>query len=719
MQEAPDSPLTTIERLRSIWLSLRLWFILVLGLAGVVAAISLPITGGTQSFGLGVNDVAPQDILAPFAHSYVSDVLTERAREASAAGISQVYDPPDSSVARQQIEQLNATLDFIDAIRADSFATRETKLADLAALEDVRLDAATAQAILDMPDSRWESVKAETRSVLEQVMRTEIRPGRIEEARRTIPALISISIPENQGEIVKTIAPGFVAPNATLNEAATEASREAARQAVEPITKSYAAGETIISRGEVVSAIELEALEEYGLLRAPEPWREVAINVLLVLLLGGTFTLYAYRTHPKQISNPSMALTTSLLFIVSAFALQVMIPGRTVLPYIFPAATLPILFAVFFSPGMGVFSALVTGALAGFIAPRGLEMSLYVIFAGVLAALMVGRAERLGSFIWAGIAAAVGSAVVIVVFRIPDPATDLVGKLSLLGASATSGMLSASLGFGLLLGIGNAIGTTTNLQLIELSRPDHPLLQQILRNAPGTYQHSLQVANLAEQAARAIDANSLLTRVGALYHDLGKSQRPQYFIENQVGGQNVHDQLDPKTSADIILGHVREGDELARKHRIPQSIRAFIREHHGTLETTYQYNQALEAADGDEANLDRRDFRYPGPRPRSRETALLMLADGVEAAARAETPQDEKAIDKLVHWVIEDRMAKGQLDRTNLTLKDLDTTRKSFVATLKNIYHPRVRYPNSNAKEAEKEHRPQAEDASPLPSDQV
>jgi putative nucleotidyltransferase with HDIG domain len=716
MQELPDAPLTTIERLRSIWLSLRLWFILLLGLGGVIFAISVPISGGTQSFGLQVNDVAPQDILAPYAHSYVSSVLTERAREAAASGVSQVYDPPDSSVARQQVSQLNATFDFIDAVRADSYATHETKLADLAALEDVRLDANTAQSILDMSDSRWESVKAETRSVLEQVMRTEIRPGRIEEARRTIPALISIAMPENQGEIVKKLAPGFVAPNAKLNEAATETSREAARQSVEPVTQSYAAGETIINRGEVVSDVELEALEEFGLLRAPDLWREVAINFLLVLLLGGTFALYARRTHPKQINNPSLALTTSLLFITSAFALQVMIPGRTVLPYIFPAATLPILFAVFFSPSMGIFSAIITGALAGYMAPRGLEMALYVSFAGILAALMIGRAERLGAFIWAGIAAAVGSAVVIVIFRIPDPATDMVGKLSLLAASITSGVLSASLGFGLLLGIGNAIGITTNLQLIELSRPDHPLLQQILHNAPGTYQHSLQVANLAEQAARAIDANPLLTRVGALYHDLGKAQRPQYFIENQVTGQNVHDQLDPKTSADIILGHVREGMELARKYRIPESIRAFITEHHGTLETTYQYNEAVEAAGGDESSLDRRDFRYPGPRPRSRETALLMLADGVEAAARAETPTDEQAIDDLVQWVIEDRMSKGQLDRTNLTLKDLDTIRKSFVSTLKNIYHPRIRYPNSIMKETDTQPVAPAEDAAPLPS---
>ncbi len=715
MQEIPESPLTTLERLRRMWLSARLWFILLLGLAGTVLALSLPISGDQQTFGLEVGDVAPQDILAPYAHSYVSEVLTERERQAAADSVPMVYDPPDPDITRQQLEHLRDTLAFIDSVRADSFASQEQKIADLQGLEYVSLDRETVLAILNLPDDAWEAVKAETLAVVERVMRSEIRPGREEEARRTIPALVSIQLPEEWAALVEKLAPAFVASNAQLNEEATAAGKEAARKAVEPVTKSYAAGEAIVNRGDLVTEVELEALEEYGLLKPPQPWKDVAIRTLLVLLLGGSFTLYAYRTHPQQISQPNLAFTISLLFIFNAFTMQIMIPGRTVLPYLFPAATLPILLAVFFSPGVGIMSALVTGALAGYLAPRGLEMALYVMTAGLLAALMIGKAERLGSFIWAGLAAAVGAAVVIVIFRIPDPTTDLVGKASLLGTAIISGLLSASLSFGLLLGIGNLLGITTNLQLIELSRPDHPLLQQILTNSPGTYQHSLQVANLAEQAARAIGANALLTRVGALYHDLGKSLRPQFFIENQMAGQNIHEQLDPSTSADMILTHVREGLDLARKHRIPPSIRAFISEHHGTMQASFQYHEAVEAAGGDESRINPRDFTYPGPRPRSRETALVMLADGVEAAARAETPQTEEEIDKLVRWVIEDRMAKRQLDQTDLTLKDLDTIRRSFVKTLKNMYHPRLRYPNG-APENEgppEESRPPAEETQP------
>lgn len=350
--------------------------------------------------------------------------------------------------------------------------------------------------------------------------------------------------------------------------------------------------------------------------------------------------------------------------------------------------------AVIFGPGTGVLVAFLTGALAGYLGARGLELGLYIALSGAISALFIGKAERLLTFFWAGVAGSLAAIAVIVIFRVPDAATDSVGKLSLLAAGAFNGLLSASLAFGLILLSGSLLGIVTNLQLIELARPDHPLLLLILHNSPGTYQHSLQVANLGEHAARAIGANALLTRVGALYHDCGKALHPQYFIENQTPDQNVHQQLDPATSAHIILDHIREGLALARKHRLPKQVQAFIPEHHGTLELSYQYAEALEDVGGDERLVDRGIFAYPGPRPRSKETAILMMADGIEAKARADNPHDEEAIDQLVRWVIQDRLNRGQFDRTDLTLKDLDTIRRTMASTLKGMYHPRLRYPS-------------------------
>lgn len=495
----------------------------------MTAALSLPISQQPSTFGLEQGDVAPQDILAPRSLSYTSDVLTEEARQAAADSAATVFDPPDSQVAREQLDKLRATLDFIESVRADENASSEEKTADLAAISEIEIDAALARSILSLSEQRWEAVRAESVSVLEQVLRTEIRPERIEQARRTVPALVSISMPRDQADLVIDVTRAFVAPNTTTDEQATAAAREQARQSVAPIVETYAAGETIVSRGEIITARQIEALERYGLLSEPERWREIAYRSLLVAVLGFGLALFAYRMHPERAQDVRMVASMAFLFVAFAIGMQVMIPGRTVLPYIFPAATLPMLLAVFYGPGMGVMAALVTGAIAGYLAPRGLELGLYFTFSGVLGGLMIGQAERLSSFFWGGLAAALGAVAMVVLFRFPDPATDMVGKATLLGGALLSGLMSASLSFGLLLLIGNILGITTNLQLIELSRPDHPLLQFILRNAPGTYQHSLQVANLAEQAARAIGANALLTRVGALYHDAGKSMRPQFL----------------------------------------------------------------------------------------------------------------------------------------------------------------------------------------------
>ncbi|GAG19937.1 unnamed protein product, partial [marine sediment metagenome] len=258
-------------------------------------------------------------------------------------------------------------------------------------------------------------------------------------------------LPESQATLVIQLATSFVAPNTFLNQTATETARDEARQSVEQVRKSYAAGETIVSRGEVITSLEIEGLQAFSLLKPPDAWQAIAIQAALVTLLGSAIALYAYRLHFDQIKNVRLALTVSVMFIIGSTALQFMIPNRTVLPYIFPSATLPILLTIIFSPGMGIMSALITGALAGFMAPRGLEIGLYVMLSGTIAALVIGRADRLSSFFWAGLATAISASIVIIIFRFPDPATDLIGKATLIGASIVMGLLSASLGFGMLL----------------------------------------------------------------------------------------------------------------------------------------------------------------------------------------------------------------------------------------------------------------------------
>jgi putative nucleotidyltransferase with HDIG domain len=260
------------------------------------------------------------------------------------------------------------------------------------------------------------------------------------------------------------------------------------------------------------------------------------------------------------------------------------------------------------------------------------------------------------------------------------------------------GIASTGLALPLQFLLAQFLGLTTALQLLEISRPDSPLLNYFLQRAPGTYQHSLQVANMSEQAAELIHADALLTRVGALFHDVGKAANPLFFVENQPPSQiDSHDDLDPADSAQAIIAHVTDGLELARRYRLPRRLQDFIAEHHGTLIARYQYNRAVQAAGGDASKVDEAKFRYPGPAPRSKETALLMFADGVEASARAERPANDEELRLLVHKVLESRQKNGQLDDTPISQRDLASITESFVSTLRVTYHPRLEYPKEQS----------------------
>jgi putative nucleotidyltransferase with HDIG domain len=279
---------------------------------------------------------------------------------------------------------------------------------------------------------------------------------------------------------------------------------------------------------------------------------------------------------------------------------------------------------------------------------------------------------------------------------------DIIGFLTLIGAAAFNGLASASVALLLQYIFAQTLGLTTALNLLDISRPDYPLLQFFLRTAPGTYQHSLQVANLAEQAAERIGADPLLTRVGALFHDVGKTANPAFFIENQIPGNvDKHHDIAPEDAASTIIRHVTDGVQMAHKYRLPRRLEDFMLEHHGTLITRYQYSQAVEAANGDVTKVDIEKFRYPGPQPRSRETALLMLADAVEARTRAERPASDDDLRALVHNVIELVQKHGQLDDTLLTLRDLSLITESFATTLRGQYHPRIQYPNAKLPDQE------------------
>jgi putative nucleotidyltransferase with HDIG domain len=375
------------------------------------------------------------------------------------------------------------------------------------------------------------------------------------------------------------------------------------------------------------------------------------------------------------------------MFVLFLFGARLMVPEGLIFPFLFPAAALSLLLTALFSADVAIVNIVVLAGLTGLIANQSLELATFITVGGITAAVSLRRAERLDRFFLAGVFVSLSQVAVI-----------------LTAVATINGLISAGVALAGLFIIGPLFRLTTPLTLIELERPDHKLLLRLQREAPGTFQHSLQVRNLAEAASAAIGANSVLVRVGTLYHDIGKVLRPSFFIENRVkGGSNPHDTLDPLASADIIIRHTTDGLELARKYRLPKQIRDFIPEHHGTAPVSFFYQKAVDQADGDKSKVDESAFRYGGPRPQSRETAILMLSDASESAVRANQPQSEEEIDEIVGKIIQQRMDWGELNESGLTLTDLQTIRRTFVSSLKGIYHPRIRYPGDKVPEPQEE----------------
>ncbi len=651
---------------------------------------------------LEVGDVSPVDIRAPRDLQYESEVLTRRAQEEAAQRVHEVYDPPQPQVARRQLNRLRDIIDFIDTVRANPYATVEQKTREIQAIADLGLPAEMARAIATMSEQRWRIVAEESLATLRLAMSREIRESDIAVLRANVPLLVDQSrLSEQEAAIVTRIVQALMRPNTFPNLEKTERLRQEARESVEPVIVEYEAGEIIIRSGEVVTEAQVEALDKFGLRRKHITWATVLAEGMFILLFVAVLLFYTYWNYRDFWLEEHAPVILYGMVLGGIILGRAMIPGHTYLPYMYPLAALIVTLGTIQQRELAILVLLFMATLLGRMSGNSLLVATHLGLGALAMLLITQRATRLVVYLWGAMAMTVAQVAVIIVFDLGNNVVDYNGLLVRGVLSAVNGILSAGLTLVNFHVIGFLFGIVTIVQLTELAQPNHPLLQELITKAPGTYHHSLVVSNLAERAAAAIGADPFLTRVGTYYHDVGKIKRPHYFTENQQGGINPHNQLDPRDSAQIIISHVLDGEELAKQYRLPQRIRDFIREHHGTTLVSYFYHKAVEAAGGDPSAVDERDFRYPGPKPRSKETAILMLADAVEAIARSRQPQTRQELDEIVRGVILERLEEGQLDDAPLTLRDLTRIRRAFVEMLAGIYHTRIPYPEK--KEAESE----------------
>ena len=560
--------------------------------------------------------------------------------------------------------------------------------------------------VLLLPDGKRDLLRAEA-----------IPLGSLEENSQNPEIIAMISSAGFPSSLFSTIAARIAAdglPTLTLDKELTEATAQQAIDAVKPVLDPHKAGEVIYRRGDRLSAAQYEMTlreaEEFAL-SAPlhQRWGPRLGLLGLLAVLSVLFAAYATTSYRKIARNPWRLIALCML-LTCMLSASIFITIEAPI-FLYASAIAPILLTGYvvrlaYDQKLAVFLAGIQAAITAMTLGLGIGWFI-MIMAGCGASVAQLREVRnrnsllQSSMLGAGVLAF--GAIILGLVELPMVTAawgEIIGRAILAAAS------SIGVGFlvlGMLPSIERAFNITTGMTLAELRDPRRPLLQQLQLRAPGTYNHSLQVANIAEAAADAVGADSLLAYVGALYHDIGKMNKPEYFVENRGEGPNKHESLSPAMSLLVIIGHVKDGVELGREYALPRDILHFIESHHGTTLVEYFYHAAKQQAEEEEREaVDEIAYRYPGPKPRTKETAILMLADCVESASRAMTERKPNQIESLVRDLTHKRLVDGQFDECNLTFAELAQIQTAIVSRINAIYHGRVSYPGSDEEPAER-----------------
>ena len=659
-----------------------------------------------------VGDLAPTDIRAPRAATFTNNVLTQAARDAARAAVPSQYDYTSESAiatAAQQLARFSAEVAPLDT----AFATK-TKPADRQVLLDAfkpKLSSETQAVLGSLKLDRWNAVRTEAARVLDVTERTELRDNQVAITRLRLSEQMAGGLSDGERQLAAELIGPLLVPNSSFSDTLTQQEKDRQAAAVAPVIDEIVQGEVIVRAGTKIADVDLERIQALALDVAHPDYAGLAgwfvlSGLLVVLVLG-----WIWRFRRAFWHRNNVMFLISLLIVLATFALK-LTAGRATLPFILPIAAVGMLVTVLLDAEAAIIVTAVIAIVAGATNGPSLELGTYVLLGGLAGILAIRRGDRLQTFIQAGLAVFVAQALVVTAFSLLGE-RDLAGVVQLIGGAAVSAGGAAVVAVGSFAVLGNLFGLLTVFQLLELANPSQPLLRRLLVETPGTYHHSLMVGNLAERAAETIGADPLITRVAAYYHDVGKLANPAAFIENQSGGENVHDTLDPEESAQILKQHVADGIDVAYKAKLPKSVIAFIPQHHGTAIMSYFYAKAREEAaepygglgteEGRRAAeaVDPRRYRHAGPKPQTREAALIMLADGVEASVRSLASRDEPSIRSMVARIVAERMEDGQFDECDLTLRDISRAQEAFVSQLLGMYHQRVAYPQNKVVELE------------------
>ena len=693
---------------------------LILAAILIVAALAAGVVSdlAPASPGYAIGSVAQSVVLAPRDAVIPNPIETAAAKDDAARKVLPQYDytkAKAASIADVQVAELQARLKPIDDAFSNSVSPADLRAALQSAFGAFpTLSTANQAILLNLDQSHWFVVEQAAVSALRSGEQNEIKDSDLTViqgglASQYIPQELALS-PSIVQLAVALATPMFVS-NSAYSPMLTQQARDAAAANQGTISDQVRAGEVIVDKGHVITQSDMVKISFFGLDTSSVNWGRAAAWMLLGSVVAALMLGWLWRFRPEYWARSRTLALIGMIFVLSVLAVK--LPGgRAWIPYLIPAAAGGMLLTLLLDSGVGIVTVALLAVLAGPVSGSSVELTAYVFLGGFAGILAIRRGERQHFFVQAGLAVAATDVAVIGTFALLGQ-HDMTGMLQLWGAAVGGAMIATIITLGSFSLLGNVFGILTGSQLLELANPTQPVLRRLLFEAPGTYHHSLMVGNLAERAASAIGADPLLARTAAYYHDIGKLANPMAFIENQAGGDNIHDQLEPEDSATILRQHVSDGIDLANKAGLPKPLMAFIPQHHGTAVLGYVYGKARDAAaqpsggQGTKAGLaaadavDKGAFRHGGPRPQTREAAILMLADGVEASVRSLSSRDEATIRAMVSQIIQERLSDGQLDECDLTIRDLESIREAFVGQLLGMYHQRIAYPANKVVELE------------------
>lgn len=682
--------------------AVRQWLIVVSGAAVLFAVLMVNYL--PRGVDVEVGQVSSRDILAP--RTAVHRQQTQRLQEEAAQRVVREVrgDPGYYKVStalladvERRVEEL---LNLVSELRQpDSEREPASAAAELEDRWQLEVSEQNLQVLVEAEDHEFADAAVLLQENLRAVMQSRISEEDRDEARREFrEAARQSPVRPALAEVIADIGSQLVEPNLVLDTQRVEQLRQEAVRNVEPVT--ILQGEVILRRGDIVRPQHIQILQELGLHRSGVDFVSLAGLAVVVFMLVALLGVYVRRYSPAVLKDErQLALLVCVLVVVTGISKVVTLIEWPASVFLVPVALGGMLLTILLDSHTGIIAAVVLSLIAALLTDFNIVATIVALTSGLAAVFSVTQVSQRGDLMRAGFVVGGITFAVMVALGAVQNSNSLLWN-SYLGL--LNGLLSAVIAIGTLPYLESGFRITSAIRLLELSNPNHPVLRRLLMETPGTYHHSILVGNLAEAAADAIGADGLLARVGSTYHDIGKLKRPYFFVENQMGAGNPHDKISPSLSTLIITSHVKDGVELAKHHRLPDILVQFIAQHHGTNLVKFFYHRARETG---AQGIQEKNFRYPGPKPQTKETAIVSLADVTEAAVRSLSKPAPGKIEGLVHKIIKDRLNDGQLDESDLTFKELDRIADAFVRVLTGIFHARVEYPENISREEVEEKR--------------